>query len=91
MTTRERIKFEVGEVARFVATYSDLADPDDVKREHVDLAYEILWLTLDKLEVELNTDCFEVERAICSAIEEYNLSFSYEDDYYRQPMEEEAA
>ena len=79
MTTKQRIKFLVGEVARFTASHFNLVDPDDVDDDHVSFAYEILWSN-DKLGVELATDRSRVKRAICDAIEEFNLLYveSYE-------------
>jgi len=73
MTTKERIAWLVGAVARYTAEYFRLGDPDDVKENHVDFAYEILWAN-DKKGVELNTDRYRVEEAIRTAIEEWNLS-----------------
>lgn len=75
MTTKERIKFLVGEVGRFTASHHNLTDPDDVTKEHVDFAYGILWSN-DKLGVELCTDSAKVRAAICDAIDEFNIAYS---------------
>ena len=74
MTTKERINFLVGEVGRFTASHFNLVDPDDVKKEHTDFAYGILWAN-DKLGVEMSTDRFKVKRSIQDAVEEWNINF----------------
>lgn len=89
MTSRERIKFLVDTVGRFTAKHFNLVDPDDVSKDHLDFAYQILWSN-DKYGVELFTDRFKVKKAICAAIEEFNLAYFNEVDF-GQHYEEEAA
>lgn len=88
MTTKQRIKFLVAEVARFTASHFNLVDPDDVTDDHIEFAYEILWSN-DKLGVELCTNHEKVRRAICEAIEEFNLLYaeSYESVEIINPKE----
>lgn len=88
---KERVAAWVAEVGRFIADHCSLTDPCDVSKNHVELAYEVLWTNYDKFSVEMYSDRFKVNRAICNAIEEFNLAFVEETFVPYYYAEEDAA
>lgn len=72
---KKKIIGDIYKVAHFTAAHFNLVHPDDVTSKHVNFAYDVLWSTDYKLEVELYATVPMVKQAIRDAVVEWNVAY----------------